>query len=571
MTFMMQGNDRNALGHLGGGLGYTSIPSSFAIEMDTFAGGSDPGNNHIALLTNGSAAHVSVYTPTFNLQDGQSHRMWVDYNGESNLLEVYLAENASDPQPSSPVMSISDFDLHGLVGDLAFMGFSAATGGSVNNHDVETWELSVSQPSNCGGLIQEAEDGTLSGYFEVGSDSNASGGQYIHVPEGMGNRWNGPDDAHKAEYCFQVDTPGMYKINGGIYADTGADNSFFVKVDGSPMNGTLWDFPKNTEYREDEVSNRNGDDPVLVALHAGEHIVEVFLREDGGRLDDLELEFVEPLHNPSCNQLVAEAETGEITGSFVVGDGSSEPTPPSNNEYVHVPNGAGNSFNTADPNHQVEYCFTVQTAGTYRIKGGVYAETGADNSFFVKVDNAPENGYLWDMPKNTDYREDYVSDRNGADPVEVSLDAGEHIVTIFLREDGARLDRLELELVGTSSIQTPAIQQQPKGIVGTLIVNDYQGEEELDLSGINLTLVDAQTGGSSYHESTQTDHLGQYYFDDMPVGQYKLTLTLPNGYSSTQPTEIEVSTNTQQTVDVSFDIQIAQNGANKLFLPLVIE
>jgi hypothetical protein len=38
-----------------------------------------------------------------------------------------------------------------------------------------------------------------------------------------------------------------------------------------------------------------------------------------------------------------------------------------------------------------------------------------------------------------------VSDRNGADPVEVSLATGMHTVTIYLREDGAQIDRIELE------------------------------------------------------------------------------------------------------------------------------
>ena len=42
---------------------------------------------------------------------------------------------------------------------------------------------------------------------------------------------------------------------------------------------------------------------------------------------------------------------------------------------------------------------------------------------------------------------DYVNDRDGADPVEVWLPAGENTVKIYLREDGTRLDKIELELV----------------------------------------------------------------------------------------------------------------------------
>ena len=56
----------------------------------------------------------------------------------------------------------------------------------------------------------------------------------------------------------------------------------------------------------------------------------------------------------------------------------------------------------------------------------------------------------------------------------------------------------------------------------------------------------------------------------MPVGEYKLRLELPEGYSSSQPTEVEVNTNAEQMVEVSFDIQIAQERTIKIFLPLVI-
>ncbi len=437
---------------------------------------------------------------------------------------------------------------------------------------VEVTPSDPTSPSSCGGLIQEAEDGVLSGYFEIGHDRDASEGKYIYVPNRMGNRWNGPDSAHKADYCFTVETDGVYQIKGWIYATSGMDNSFFVRTLNSSTNGFLWDFPKNSEYRSDYVSNRNGEDPVQVVLSAGKYPVEILLREDGARLDKLELVLIEET-NPKptiCNDLVAEAEEGKRTGGFALGDDSTA----SGGQYVYVPNGGGNSFDMPDPYQQIEYCFTVETTGTYRIKGGIYATSGRDNSFFVKVDNAPSNGYLWDFPKNTTYRKDYVSHRNGDDPVEVKLDAGQHAVTIFLREDGARLDTLELELVDNASTQQ-ILTSDPapiaRGVKGTLMVKDSQNQEEIDLSGINLTLIDTKTGGSDYSETTQTDHLGQYYFDEMEVGQYKLSLQLPDSYRSTQPTEVDVTTNTEQMVDVSFDVQFIGESTVKIFLPLVIK
>ena len=77
------------------------------------------------------------------------------------------------------------------------------------------------------------------------------------------------------------------------------------------------------------------------------------------------------------------------------------------------------------------------------------AEQGDAVAMRLKNDN-PAGGYLWDALQNTGYQEDYVNDRNGADPVEVRLEKKrENTVTVYLREDGTRLDRIELEPVTT--------------------------------------------------------------------------------------------------------------------------
>jgi hypothetical protein len=71
---------------------------------------------------------------------GASHNLWVDYDGTSKLLEVFLAD--SDVKPASPLFSFT-IDIPAVVGSSAFFGFSAATGGLQNIHDVEDWQLEV--------------------------------------------------------------------------------------------------------------------------------------------------------------------------------------------------------------------------------------------------------------------------------------------------------------------------------------------------------------------------------------------------------------------------------------------
>ncbi|MGB0384421.1 MAG: CotH kinase family protein [Ardenticatenaceae bacterium] len=423
-------------------------------------------------------------------------------------------------------------------------------------------------PPTCDGLVVEAEAGVLTGDFVVANDQNASGGQYIHVPNGSGNSFNSPNPAHMAQYCFNVETAGIYRLKGWVYGATGREDSFFVQVNSMPVSGYLWDFKKNTSYQMDFLSDRNGADPVEIALAAGEHLVTVFLREDGARLDKLELEPVENTPPPTCSsQLLAEAESGSLTGDFVIG---SDPAA-SGGEYIHVPEGAGNSFNSPNPNHQAQYCFTVATAGTYRIKGWAYADTGQDNSFFVQADATPANGYQWSFPMNSTYQLDYVSDEGGADPVEVSLSAGDHIITVFLREDGARLDKLELELL-TQSQNTS--QWIAKGLAGTLLVDNNDDhlqpdEQELDLANISLTLVDAQTGGQKYQEQTHSNHIGQFDFDQMPVGEYLLTADLPARYATRQRNTFTVTVNAQQMVEISLELQQVEENTNEIYLPLL--
>ncbi len=70
---------------------------------------------------------------------------WVDYNGQTGLLEVRLSQDATRPQ--TPLLSHSLLDSPGiLLPDIlgtteAFVGFTAATGMAAANHDVRTWKL----------------------------------------------------------------------------------------------------------------------------------------------------------------------------------------------------------------------------------------------------------------------------------------------------------------------------------------------------------------------------------------------------------------------------------------------
>jgi len=141
--------------------------------------------------------------------------------------------------------------------------------------------------------VREAEDGVLSGEFDVGSDAAASGGEYVYVP-GWSWRKSTPDENQKVEFTFSVSNAGYYRIKGWVYAPDGSRDSFFVKVNGEPAAGYEWHVLQNTTYAPDYVRDGVGGNPVEIWLDGKEPTttVTVYQREAQTRLDKIKLELV---------------------------------------------------------------------------------------------------------------------------------------------------------------------------------------------------------------------------------------------------------------------------------------
>ena len=141
-TFMLQNDDRalGAIGGKGGGLGYRGIENSLAIEFDSFQNIKwESDNNHVSILQNGNVrADLATATAAVDFNGGGLLNAWIDYNGQNDLLEVYLGDTLD--RPDEALLSL-EIDLNAVVGERAFVGFSAATGGRVNNHDILAWKL----------------------------------------------------------------------------------------------------------------------------------------------------------------------------------------------------------------------------------------------------------------------------------------------------------------------------------------------------------------------------------------------------------------------------------------------
>ncbi len=150
-AFVIQNYDNNAIGTGGGGIGYSNIPNSVAIEFDTWANGGDPNNNHISVQTKGSEkntyesdASLAYTTNISNLSDGNVHSVKIEYIPP--IIKIYL-----DSLDRNPVLSVT-LDLAQslqLSNGYAWVGFTAATGSGYEKHYILSWKFN---PANSVGL-----------------------------------------------------------------------------------------------------------------------------------------------------------------------------------------------------------------------------------------------------------------------------------------------------------------------------------------------------------------------------------------------------------------------------------
>ena len=142
LTFMLQNDQRGAaaVGKGGAGLGYQDIDNSLAIEFDTFANPQwDANNNHVSILQDGEIkVPLATSAAPVDLNGGGLLNAWIDYNGQNDLLQVYLGDTLD--KPDAALLSFN-IDLTAVVGARAFLGFSAGTGGLSNSHDVYAWSV----------------------------------------------------------------------------------------------------------------------------------------------------------------------------------------------------------------------------------------------------------------------------------------------------------------------------------------------------------------------------------------------------------------------------------------------
>ena len=105
-----------------------AVTPSLAVEFDTYqTSGNDQNDNHVALDTGGNeqVALAAAWTLPFDLNDGAPHNAWVDYDGATQTVTVYLSDATT--KPAAPLFT-GTADLAKLVGSSAYLGFTGGCG-----------------------------------------------------------------------------------------------------------------------------------------------------------------------------------------------------------------------------------------------------------------------------------------------------------------------------------------------------------------------------------------------------------------------------------------------------------
>ncbi len=279
--------------------------------------------------------------------------------------------------------------------------------------------------------LDQDDDGRIDS-ADVNSGANGIFDDIETTPEsGVLNYTYSDSDGSGVEDPFDRDSDddGCFDTEEADVSDTDVDG---VAGSGTPsvdINGLVisivYDIPPSTAWQ----------DSLLTCLEDCDNGID----DDGdGKIDE---------EDEDCANYYLEAECGFPGDNWDRGFDAMA----SNDDYLTISPGL-NSLDVAPSAAAdlVRFTVTVTTSGLYRILGRVYSQDGADDSFWVRVDEG--TWYKWN-DWNTAATWDWIDvtdNDNGNTLLKWNLSNGNHTIDIAYREDGARVDKLHLTINGTT-------------------------------------------------------------------------------------------------------------------------
>ncbi|BBH08139.1 Concanavalin A-like lectin protein kinase family protein [Prunus dulcis] len=169
LAFLIAPNLTLPQGSHGEYLGLTNAASDgnpsnhlLAVELDTYKQSFDPDDNHLGLNINSIRSNKTVSLSDLDFQIAPNttkfYMVWVQYDGVSRQLDVFMAEQLRDPKtsdffirprPTNPILT-ANLNLKDIVQQKSYFGFSASTGSAIQLNCLLRWNLTVENLSGVG-------------------------------------------------------------------------------------------------------------------------------------------------------------------------------------------------------------------------------------------------------------------------------------------------------------------------------------------------------------------------------------------------------------------------------------
>lgn len=254
IVFVLQTVGTSALGTSGGGMGFKGFAPAFGIEFDTYQNTDqgDPSYDHCAFLKNGNTDHrsgdnisgpVQISKSATNVEDSRDHHVIVEWNATSKTISMFYDCELRLTSNADLVKTI--FNGKNNV----YWGFTAATGGSINNQVVCLRKDIIVKDSFTicrGGQVEISAGQSIDNVYSW------SPNQFISSTNGQKTTVNpvnsGFYTATYKNYCNQTVQDKIWvQVSGGPKIDLGRDTmlcngqSLTVKLNPSGLKTIVWD------------------------------------------------------------------------------------------------------------------------------------------------------------------------------------------------------------------------------------------------------------------------------------------------------------------------------------------